>query len=182
TPVIEKLIQKMQTIRSTRLQLMKAGLSDRGYEAAGFKIVRVLPKALIKGVGYELHMILENGAEVFMGDLFAQVYGYDLEIISYTAAVQERFRGLGVNTVLAAFSIEDNPQTEMIDSSLTDVNLSVFQRALQMGLKPHDALAKTPAVKLRSILGFVVDYSRSTIPTRSGDPRLEIIAVREDLL
>ncbi|HVK62756.1 MAG TPA: hypothetical protein VM432_14460 [Bdellovibrionales bacterium] len=181
TPQIEQQIAKMQAIQKLRLRLMHQELKERGMRVSSFRLVRSLADE-VSAVGFGLYVVFENGVQDLMGSISYQTYGTREETISFRVDVAPRFRKLGVSTFLAAASIEDNPQTERIDSSLTESNILIFQRGLQMGLTPTEALARTPAMKLRRALGYSIDLDLSTVPNSDSDPVLEVIAVRDDLL
>jgi hypothetical protein len=177
----DRQLRKMKSLKEERLSKLEKALRRRGLEFSKFRIVRELPAETALGVKLELYAVLNDGDEAYIGKLYYQAYGERAEIVSFSIKVEHIYQNLGVSTILAAAAIEDNPQTEELESLLKDMNIAKFRRGIQMGLSPLAALNETPALKLRRSLGYEIDLSRTSIPRNADAPYVEVIAVRADL-
>lgn len=78
--------------------------------------------------------------------------------------INEKFRRLGINTLLFQHMTKLHPGAESVWSKLDDDNWVVYDSAIKSGKTPEEAINETPAGKVRLKSGWILDIEESVLP------------------
>jgi hypothetical protein len=173
----------MQRLQEAELEKLKGKIEFRMDEPVShFEFERVINDHS-HAVQWKLTVVFESNMRNEVGEIYYTTRGHHFEIISFDIMIAQEFRQIGASLVLASKALEDNPQTQRIDSSLVVDNKRAYMNAIYKDhLRPDQAIQETPAFRMRGPLGYVIDLRESTLPGHPNENSIiRMNAVRADL-